>query len=189
MKYTEEQIENYLREYIRSNKESIKKRLKFLLENYINEDQLISTDIWFFFEEARHSFMMGDYVASMIMCSATIERYLAKLLEEPYYAPTDEKSAIKSTGKRLIETARKKKIIDNDLKNKLLELNKMRNDFVHGIESYVHTRPQIKDPIRNVFMWTNKDVFREEVENNAKKAIMILFEAMKKLHHSRLNYY
>ena len=189
MQYNYEDIETYLQDYFQSNKEAIKERLVFLLELYDDEDQLIPPDVWFCFEEARHTFLMGDFVSCIIMCAVTIERYLAKLLEMPYYAPTDEKSAITATGEKLIKTARAKGIIDDELETKLLELNKQRNDFVHGIDSQVHARPQINDPVKNAFMWTENSVFTAKIGNNAQKAVKTLFEARKKLHYSRLNYY
>jgi len=189
MPYSDSEIEKYLQDYFQSNKEAIKERLKFLTENYNEEDQLIPPDVWFCFEEARHTFFMGDYVACIIMCAVTIERHLAKLMELPFYAPTDEQSAMTSTGEKLIKTARTKNIIDEDLENKLLELNTMRNDFVHGIDSSIHQRPQTNDPIKNAFMWTEQSIFNEEIENKAKQAIKTLFAARKKLHYSKLNYY
>lgn len=98
MQFTEKQIDEYLQEYFSSNSEAIKDRLRFLLELHEDEDRLIPPDVWHCFEEARHTFMMGDYVASMIMCAVTVERHLAKLLELPYYTPTDEESARAATG-------------------------------------------------------------------------------------------
>ena len=59
--------------------------------------------------------MMGDYVASMIMCAITVERHLPKLLELPYYAPTDKESARAATGNRRINTAKDNGIIDKAL--------------------------------------------------------------------------
>jgi hypothetical protein len=125
MQYTEKQIDEYLKAYFSSpacaymhadrNSEAIKPacalhadrdRLRFLLELHEDEDRLIPSDVWYCFEEARHTFMMGDFVASMIMCAVTVERHLAKLLEFPYYAPTDEKSAQTATGNRLINIAK-----------------------------------------------------------------------------------
>jgi len=189
MQYNEKQIDEYLQAYIRSNIDAIKDRLRFLLELHEDEDQLIPPDVWYCFEEARHTFMMGDYVASMIMCAVTVERHLAKLLELPYYAPTDENSALAATGRRLINTAKDKGIIDETLQEKLLELNRMRSDFVHGLDSSVHTRPQAKDPMTNAFMWTEPAVVTAEIETRAKRALEILFETERKLHYSRLNYY
>ncbi|MFC1682892.1 hypothetical protein ACFL0G_01620 [Candidatus Zixiibacteriota bacterium] len=84
---------------------------------------------------------MGDYVASIVMCAITVERHLTKLLELPYHASTDETSAQTATEKRLIDTAKNRRIINEALQKKLLELNRMRSDFVHGLDSIVHTRP------------------------------------------------
>lgn len=61
-------------------------------------------------------------------------------------------------------------------------------DFVHGIDSKVHKRPQKKDSIENTFMWTEL-TYAKEIEKNAKKSIIILFEAMDKLHYAKLSYY
>jgi len=189
MKCGDEDIEAYSKDYFQSNKEAIKERLAFLLELYEEEDQLIPPDVLYCFEEARHTFMMDDFVACIILCAVTIERHLAKLLEMPYYSPTDERSALTATGEKLIKTAKAKRIIDGDLEKNLLELNKLRNDFVHGIDSQVHARPQTTDPIKHAFMWTEKTVLAAEIENSARKAVRTLFEARKKLHYSRLNYY
>ena len=190
MKYTEKQIEQYFSDYIDSNKDAIKSRLRFLLDIWKQQDdQLIATDVWYCFEEARHAFMMGDFVASIIMSSVTMERYLASLLGLPYFKPVDEKTSLEGVGKRVIKSARKKNIIDDDLKKKLLKLNKMRTDFVHGIDSNVHQRPQKKNSIVNTFMWTEPTIHYKEIERKAKESIKILFEAMKKLHYTKLNYY
>ena len=190
MQYIEAQIDKYLADYIFSNREAIKSRLKFLLDSYDDEDQdyLSWPDVFYCFEEARHTFMMGDFVASIIMSAVTIERHLAKLLGLTFYNPVDEEMSLEGVGEKIIKSAKTKGIIDNDLKIKLLELNKLRSDFVHGINSSVHKRPQNQDLIKNVFMWTEPS-YVQEIEENAKKAILILFEARKKLHYSRLNYY
>jgi hypothetical protein len=131
MKYTEEQIEQYFSDYIASNKDAIKSRLRFLLDIWEQQaDQLITPDVWYCFEEARHAFMMGDFVASIIMSSVTMERYLASLLGLPYFKPVDEKTSLEGVGEKVIKSAKEKDIIDDDLKKKLLKLNKMRSDLV-----------------------------------------------------------
>ena len=89
MQYTDDQINEYIQAYFRSNNDAIKDRLRYLLELHEDEERLIPLDVWYCFEEARHTFMMGDYVASMIMCAVTVERHLAKLLELPYHALAD----------------------------------------------------------------------------------------------------
>jgi len=38
-------------------------------------------------------------------------------------------------------------------------------------------------------MWTEPNVLQNEIEENAKKAIKILFEAQEKLHYSKLSYF
>ena len=123
------------------------------------------------------------------MCAVTVKRHLANLLELPYHSPTDEESARVATGKRLIDTAKDKGIIDESLQEKLLKPNRIRSDFVHGLDSSVHTRPQAKDPMTNAFMWTERAVMTAEIEEKAKRALEILFETERKLHYSSLNYY
>jgi len=195
MQYTEKQIDEHIADYFLSNKETVKDRLRFLIDNYNpeNEDYLSSPDVYYCFEESRHAFLMGDFVASIIMCAVTIERQLAKLLELPYRNPVDEETAINETGRNILKSAKDNKIIDQVLFEKLESLFTLRNEFVHGIskESPIDrkgTRPQFKDPIKNAFMWTESN-YSKEIENNAKKAIKILFEAHDKLHYSKLNYY
>jgi len=191
MQYTQAQIDQYWTDYVQSNEESIKERLCFLLDNYNpeNEDYLSPPDVYYCFEEARHAFMVGDFVASIVMSAVTIERQLSRLLGLPYHNPVDEKISLEGVGEKIIKTAKEKGIIDEELKDKLLELNTLRNDFVHGIDSSVHKRPQKQDSIKNAFMWTEPNVLQNEIEENAKKAIKILFEAREKLHYSKLRYY
>lgn len=188
MQYTEEQIEQYLSDYILANKKDIKKRLRFLIDNWKIEDQVTSPDVSYCLEEAKHAFRMGCFVASIIMSAVTIERHLARLLGLPFHAPVDEKTSLEGVGEKVIKSAKQKKIIDENLSKKLLLLNKMRNDFVHGINSEEHKRPQKKDPIRNTFMWTYQPDAKE-IKKNAEKSIKILFEAMEKLHYTKLSYY
>lgn len=195
MHYTQAQIDQYWKDYIQSNEKELKERLRFLLDNYNpeNKDYLSSPDVYYCFEEARHAFMMGDFVASIIMCAITIERQLAKLLDLPYRNPVDEETAKTKTGWKILEAAKNKQIIDQDLFEKLVTLFDLRNEFVHGISKEnttdkKGTRPQFKDSIKNAFVWTDPS-YAKEIEENAKKAIKILFEAHDKLHYSKLNYY
>lgn len=60
MKYTKSQIDEYFSDYIKANEQAIKSRLEFLLEHYTEQDQVISPDVCYCFEEARHTYMMGD---------------------------------------------------------------------------------------------------------------------------------
>ena len=196
MHYTQAQIDQYWKDYIQSNEKEVKERLRFLLDNYNpeNEDYLSSPDVHSCFEEARHAFLVGDFVASIITCAVTIERQLAKLLDLPYQNPVDEETAKTKTGWKILEAAKNKKIIDQDLFEKLVTLFDLRNEFVHGISKEnttdkKGTRPQFKDSIKNAFMWTEPSVLQNEIEKNAKKAIKILFEAHDKLHYSKLKYY
>jgi hypothetical protein len=57
MHYTQTQIDQYWKDYIRSNEKEVKERLRFLLDNYNpeNEDYLSSPDVHSCFEEARHA--------------------------------------------------------------------------------------------------------------------------------------
>jgi len=196
MQYTQAQIDQYWTDYVQSNEESIKERLRFLLDNYKpeNEDYLSSPDVHYCFEEARHAFMVGDFVASIIMCAVTIERQLALLLGLPYHNPVDEDTAKTKTGWNILKSAKDNNIINQDLFEKLETLFTLRNEFVHGISKEnpadrKGTRPQAKDSIKNTFMWTEPNVLQNEIEENAKKAIKILFEAQEKLHYSKLSYF
>ncbi len=191
MQYTQAQIDQYWMDYVQNTEEAVKERLRFLLDNYNpeNEDYLSPPDVHCCFEESHHAFMMGDFVASIIMCAVTIERQLARLLGLPYHNPADEKISIAGVGEKIIKTSKEKGIIDEKLESNLLELNTLRNDFVHGIDSTVHKRPQKQDSIKNAFVWTEPNILQNEIEENAKKAIKILFEAREKLHYSKLRYY
>lgn len=185
MDYSEKEIDDYLQDYFSRNKEGIKVRIRFLLDNYVKQDYLFTPDSWFCFEETRHSFMMGDFVASIIMSAVTIERYLVFLLKTPFYL-NDLDQASGDTLKKLTSQAFEKGFFDDQLKEKILQLVKNRDDFVHGVDSSTHTRPQIKDPILNSLMWTNSEFMKDEIEEKAKYGILTLFEFIDKLHYSKL---
>ena len=110
MQYTQAQIDQYWTDYVKSNEDDVKNRLRFLLDNYNpeNDDYLSAPDVHFCFEEARHAFLMGDFVASIIMCAVTIERQLAKLLGLPYHNPADEKTSFDGVGEKVIKSAKEK---------------------------------------------------------------------------------
>ena len=189
MKYTEEQIENLINDQFIQNKNEIKRRLRFLLDNYTEQDQVISPDVWYCFEEARHSFMIGNYISSIIMSAVTIERYIAKLLEMPYVAPVAQEEAHTCNGIKLINKAFDVGILNDEIKIKLEFLNQLRDDYVHGIDSTIHKRPQFKDPKCYIPIFLEQDNNCDLIENNAKKAILILFQTMDSLHYTKLNYF
>lgn len=193
MKYTKSQIDEYFSDYMKANEQAIKSRLEFLLEHYTEQDQVISPDVWYCFEEARHTYMMGDFVACIIMCAVVIERHLAKSLEFPYYKPTDENSALFETGYKILKPAFENNIINNELFEELQKLFELRNNYVHGVskenpKNKKGTRPQMKDPIKHAFVWTDQD-YGKELEEDAQFAIKTLFRVWEKLHYSKLNYY
>ena len=192
MKYTKQQIDEYFREYITENEEEIKSRLEFLLKNYKEQDQVVSPDVSYCFEEVRHTYMMGDFVACIIMCAVVIERRLAKLLEFPYYDPTDEKTATHDTGYKILQSALENNVINQDLFDELKKIFELRNNYVHGVSkenlnNKKGTRPQIKDPIKHVFVWTQN--YGKEIEKDAQMAIKVLFRVWNELHYSKLDYY
>ena len=193
MKYTKSQIDEYFSDYMKVNEQAIKSRLEFLLEQYTEQDQVVSPDVWYCFEEARHTFLMGDFVACIIMCAVVIERRLAKLLELPYYEPTDKNSALNGTGYKILKPAFDKKIINQELFEELEKLFELRNNYVHGISNEnlkdkKGTRPQMKDPIKHAFVWTDQN-YGKELEDDAQFAIKTLFRVWEELHYSKLNYY
>ncbi|MBC8147862.1 MAG: hypothetical protein H8E98_07765 [Bacteroidetes bacterium] len=193
MKYTKTQIDEYFNDYIKENEQAIKSRLEFLLEYYTEQDQVISPDVWYCFEEARHTYMMGDFVACIIMCTVVIERHLVKLLEFPYYKATDKNSALSETGYKILKPAFENNIINQKLFEELEKLFELRNNYVHGVskenpKDKKGTRPQMKDPIKHAFVWTDHD-YGKELENDAQFAIKTLFRAWEELHYSKLNYY
>jgi hypothetical protein len=192
MSYNKQQIDEYFRDYMQANEEEIKSRLEFLLDNFATQDQLLSADVLYCFEEARHTYMMGDFVACIIMCAVVIERRLANLLEFPYPRPTDQKTALNDTGYKVLESALKNSIINQNLFDDLEKLFELRNNYVHGVskenpKDKKGTRPQMKDPIKHNFVWTEN--YGKELEKDAQIAIKILFKAWDSLHYSKLDYY
>lgn len=193
MKYTKSQIDEYFSDYMKANEQAIKSRLEFLIKHYKEQDQVISPDVYYCFEEAKHTYMMGDFVACIIMCAVVIERRLAKLLEYPVYDPIDKNSAVSETGYKILKPAFENNIINNELFEELQKLFELRNNYVHGVskenpKDKKGTRPQMKDPIKHAFVWTDQD-YGKELEDDAQFAIKTLFRVWEELHYSKLNYY
>ena len=193
MKYTKSQIDEYFSDYMKANEQAIKSRLEFLIKHYKEQDQVISPDVYYCFEEAKHTYMMGDFVACIIMCAVVIERRLAKLLEYPVYDPIDKNSAVSETGYKILKPAFKNNIINQELFRELEKLFELRNNYVHGVskenpKNKKGTRPQMKDPIKHAFVWTDQD-YGKELEDDAQFAIKTLFRVWEELHYSKLNYY
>lgn len=175
------QAQEYLNIYWDSNKDSIIDRLTFLIKEFDGlPDYLGPADIWYYFEEARHTFMMGDFIASIILSACTIELWMSNLLEIPFYSPRGSVIEIHEYSfKKLVDCCANKRLIDNDEKRSLYILNKLRTFYVHGKDidnKFVYKRESKK----RVKFWNSKllaNYWRiKSVENDAKKSIKILFK-------------
>lgn len=182
------QVENYLKVYWNSNKNNIIERLNFLLKEFENmPDYVGPTDIWYYFEEARHTFMMGDFIASIIVSASTIELWMSWLLKIPFYTPRGKSIEFDEfTFGRLLKTCISKKIINKQEESNLKKLNNLRTFYVHGKD--VLEKPGYKRESKSKSKFWGSEILQnyynvDSIEKDAKDAIKILFEFYRNHHY------
>jgi hypothetical protein len=179
----ERKYKESLQDYFKRNFDAICRRLKFLDKKAEDLSDFISPlDIIFCFEEAKHCFMMGDFTASIAMCAITIERWLAHILELPYYAPVDEESSEKDTLGKLNKKAYDIQMINRKTYNEVLLLKNLRTEHFHGIDPQTHKRPKNKKRHLKFSIENPQELGADisSLEKDAKKAIGILFNFYRK---------
>jgi len=182
--------ENYLDAYWRVNKKDIKRRLVFLLGEFEGmPDYAGPADIWYYFEEARHTFMMGDFIGSIILSVCAIELWMAYLLRIPYYQSrgTIEEFDEFTFGK-LVKSCVSKKIISDREEKALVKLNNLRTFYVHGKDVFEDSGNKRESKEKSKF-WGSKILqshFRvKSIEQDAQYAIRTLFYFYRNHHYSK----
>lgn len=181
----EEVIRDRVKNYFENDLEDTVERLSFLLENFDDSVSFIGPhDVWFCFDEARHSFMVGNFVASISMCAITIERWLAFLLSIPFYDyPDREKQkerSDKDTLGKLNKYAHKIGLLNDSLYESITRLNHLRTNFIHGIDPATHKRPQEEHFTK--FSINNPKYYGfvgRPLQKDAEEAIEIMFDFYK----------
>ncbi len=172
---------DYVKKHNAVNLKDCIKRLEFLVENFNDSIDFIGpVDVWFCFEEARHSFMVGNFVATIVMCSITIERWLSFLLSIPFYdysgKEKQQKISDKETLGKLNKYVHKIGLINDSLFGSIERLNELRTNFVHGIDHKTHSRPQQGKMSKFTIMEpSNLGLNVTSLQQDAEEAILILF--------------
>jgi len=180
----------YLDDYWVANKDNITPRLVFLLQKYENmPDYAGPSDIYYYFEEARHTFMMGDFVASIIMCACTIELWMSHLLKIPYYQPRGTANEFdEKTFEKLLDCCVAKGFISTDENKKLKKLMNMRTFYVHGKDVSKEKGCKRESKEKSKF-WSSPELQRhygvKSIGQDAQEAIEILFSFYKEHHYSK----
>ncbi len=121
------QLEKSLAKYDRDSFEDRLKRLRFLNKIFPKGYGFISDpETIYIFDEAKMAFINGEFIATLILSQAYIERNLQK-----YFSTLGLKKDAKRGLKYMIDYARKHKLINEYILNKIDILRNKRNPFSH----------------------------------------------------------
>lgn len=159
---------NWLREKDEQTFENRLERLMFLLKQWKEGmDFFVSATAFVYFEEARHTFLNGDFTACIAMSAMALEEFLRSIYRQ---AGKDDIAKGRRFGfGSLIEEARKDKLINEQEYSDLKKLNTLRVRYIHpkDWEVSVDLWPQLEDQLIGV-------------EKDAQKALRILFRFVKR---------
>ncbi len=184
------QAKDYLDIYWKTNKEYIEDRLIFLLKEFESTpDYAGPADIWYYFEEARHTFMMGDFVSSIILSACTIELWMAHLLKIPYYQPRGSVwESDEGTYTKLLDSCLSRNIIAKDEYKHLRKLNELRTFYVHG-KDISESLGNKRESRKKSKFWGSPMLIDyygvKPIERDARYPIRILFQFYKNHHYSQ----
>lgn len=151
------------------------RRLMFLLNEWEKGvDFFVSATASVYFEEARHTFLNGDFTSCIVMSAMALEEFLRSIYRE---AGKNDVARSKIIGfGRLIEQARKDNLINENEYSDLKRLNNLRVRYVHPKDWDVAADlwPQYDDKLTGDEEGAQK-VLRLFVEEDAQKALRYLF--------------
>jgi len=161
--------EEELRNYDNNSFEERLKRLKAINQNYPFGQLIFGSDESSrIFEEAIHSYIFGQYITTIILAQAFIERRF----QEYFHIRLDDKRA-KYTLDKFIKEFKGTGFLPDFLIGKIDKIRLKRNPFVH------HRMPLQKDTLQarafNLGIHSDK-----LLQNDAKDAIDVMFEMVQR---------
>jgi hypothetical protein len=146
-------------------------RLKYILSVYPPGYGMMSLEMHYLFTEAMHSYINGEFVATILISQSLIEHWLFGTLREKGY-PLKENAGLGE----IIKTMRKYQLLHSFLIDKIDQLKKIRNPYVH---SKPMSHPDNLDH-RSVNQNKNHQVL---AENDAKEALALMYEIIQRAGH------
>lgn len=163
-------FETALKQY---DKETIDERVERL--KYINTllpgEYMFGADpeTIFIFEEAKMAFINGQFISTILLSQAYIERSL-----QIHYNSIGFDTIAKKGLKAIIDHATKNKTIHHFLLPKIDELRKIRNPFVH-LKEYEHDYNLSQRIFKNIKDGKSYKDFSEIIYDDAKEAIRLMY--------------
>ena len=123
----------------------------------------------FIFEEAKMAFINGQFISTILLSQAYIERIL-----QIHYNSLGLDTLSKKGLKAIIDHAKKNKTIHHFLLPKIDELRKKRNPFVH-LKDYEHGYNLSQRIFNNIKEGKSYKYFTEIIYDDAKEAIRLMY--------------
>jgi hypothetical protein len=163
-------FETALKKY---DKETISERIERL--KYINtllpDEYMFGGDpeTIFIFDEAKMAFINGQFISTILLSQAYIERRL-----QIHYNSIGLDTIAKKGLKAILEHAKKNKTVHHFLLPKIDELRKIRNPFVH-LKDYEHDYNLSQRIFKNIKEGKFYKDFTEIIYDDSKEAIRLMY--------------
>lgn len=157
-------LEKELVQYDKNSFDERLKRLQFIVKVFPKGYEFLGQmELIFTFDEAKSSFINGEFIASIILAQSFIEKVL-----HAHFAQLGHEEVAKKGLNEMIKFAKKNKLINEYILEKVDSIRKVRNPFTHFKEySYPYSLSNR--------MFENKTQPYEQLEKDAKKAICFMF--------------
>jgi len=157
-------LEKDLRKYDNETFDDRIERIKWLEKILPNCDYLMEFDTALIFEEAKTSFINGQFIATIILANAFIEHYLqGKLINKGFIG--EAKQGLKD----IVKFIRKNGMLHEYLCKKINHLRQFRNPFIH-LKEWEHPH-RISQK-----MFIEKSPPFYIIEKEAKEAIRLMYK-------------
>lgn len=123
----------------------------------------------FIFEEAKMAFINGQFISTILLAQAYIERTL-----QIHYNSIGLNTISKKGLKAIIDHAKKNKTIHHFLLPTIDELRKIRNPFVH-LKEYEHDFNLSQRIFKNIKAGKSYNYFTEIIYDDSKDAIRLMY--------------
>ncbi len=147
-------------------------RLRYLIEQFGDEKHLLMGGMsWYYFEEARLSYLNGIYVGCIMLTQASIE----ELLRHFFRLKGDDRIADKAGFGQLVDESKRENFISDLEASEMHALRKCRNPYVHP-KSPTHPSSMHRRVVDAGFLKDDYDLMRLDAEN----AMEVLFRLLQR---------
>ncbi len=163
-------FETALKNYDKATIDERVERLKYI--NTLLPDKYMfcgDPETIFIFKEAKMAFINGQFISTILLAQAYIERRL-----QIHYNSIGHNEIAKKGLKAIIDHAKKNKTIHHFLLPKIDELRKIRNPFVH-LKEYEHDYNLSQRIFKNIKEGKSYKYFTDIIYDDSKDAIRLMY--------------